>query len=211
MSHTIRAISLLAALTSAVGCGQAAGEGEGRAPVMFADNCAPCHGDAGQGNVELAAPAIAGLPAWYVEAQLHKFRNGDRGNHAQDLPGLRMRPMARTLPEGDVTLLASHVAGLAPHAPTRTVQGDADKGKALYATCAACHGPDGKGNEALNAPPIGQLDDWYIVTQIHNFKNGIRGADPDDTTGAQMAPMANTLPDEAAVHDVIAYLGTLGN
>ena len=30
--------------------------------------------------------------------------------------------------------------------------GDPAKGKALYATCASCHGAKGEGNQALNAP-----------------------------------------------------------
>ena len=34
---------------------------------------------------------------WYIEAQLGFFRNGGRGDHPQDIPGLRMRPMSRSL------------------------------------------------------------------------------------------------------------------
>ena len=42
------------------------------------------------------------------------------------------------------------------------------------------------------------------------FRAGIRGADPaKDPTGAQMAPMAKSLPDEKSVRDVAAYIGTL--
>ena len=32
--------------------------------------------------------------------------------------------------------------------------GDPAKGKAAYAVCAACHGANGTGNKALNAPGI---------------------------------------------------------
>ncbi|MFT4621774.1 MAG: cytochrome c oxidase subunit 2 [Myxococcota bacterium] len=191
-------------------CGSAAGQGDARGPVLFGDNCAPCHGGAGQGNASIAAPAIAGLPEWYVLAQLHKFRDGVRGAHADDAPGLRMRPMSRTLEVDDVPRLAAHVATMPAQEPGRsTVHGDAEKGKAAYATCAACHGAAGEGNEAMSAPPITQLDDWYMATQLHNFKSGVRGANPDDTTGAQMRPMAMMLADDAAVNDVVAYIGTL--
>ena len=34
--------------------------------------CRPCHGPQGYGNPKIQAPSIAGLPAWYVEAQLGK-------------------------------------------------------------------------------------------------------------------------------------------
>jgi cytochrome c553 len=198
----------LALLASA--CGPAAGQGTARGPVMFADNCAPCHGGAGTGDASIEAPAIAGLPQWYVEAQVTKFRDGLRGAHADDYAGLRMRPMSRTIPAADVPIVSAYVAGLPVGKPSRAaVHGDAAKGKTNYMTCSACHGVDGKGNEALNAPPLVQLDDWYMKSQIHKFKAGIRGSTPGDTTGAQMRPMAATLADDTAVQDVIAYIGTL--
>lgn len=191
------------------GCGAAAGQGEGRAKVVFEDNCGVCHGPSGQGNPDIQAPAIAGLPVWYVEAQLNKFRKGHRGAHADDVEGLRMRPMARTLLETDVAPVAGYVASLASVAPDRGLHGDATAGEALYKTCLACHGPDGKGNEAMKAPPIAQLDDWYIASTITKFKSGIRGANPEDLTGMQMAPMAKTLKTDEDVLNVIAYIGTL--
>lgn len=201
---------LIPLLLLATACGTAAGEGAARGPVLFADNCAPCHGSAGEGQAHIQAPAIASLPEWYVLAQLGKFRDGIRGAHADDPEGLRMRPMARTLEPEDVAGVAATVASLSVNAPSRSVvHGDVEKGKALYATCTACHGPEGKGNQQLNAPPITQLDDWYMVSQLHKFKSGIRGTHPEDVTGAQMRPMAMTLADDAAINDVVAYIGTL--
>jgi len=197
-------------LIAATGCGASAGSGEGRAEVVFNDNCGVCHGGAGEGKAEIEAPAIAGLPAWYVEAQLNKFRAGTRGAHADDLAGLRMRPMSRSIDEGDVPTVSAYVASLSPAAPDHTITGDVEAGKTLYAGCAACHGQDGKGMEALKAPPVAQLDDWYLAEQIHKFKAGERGADPADVEGAMMAPMAKVLKDDAAVADVIAYINTLG-
>lgn len=87
--------------------------------------------------------------------------------------------------------------------------GDPARGKALYATCGACHGANGEGQEALNAPALAGQEDWYVIRQLQNFKNGIRGANPKDTFGMQMAPMAQTLPTEQAIEDVAAYIGTL--
>ena len=57
--------------------------------------CKSCHGVDGYGQENIAAPAIAGLPVWYVEAQLVKFRTGVRGAHPDDFEGLRMRPMSQ--------------------------------------------------------------------------------------------------------------------
>jgi cytochrome c oxidase subunit 2 len=88
--------------------------------------------------------------------------------------------------------------------------GDAERGKAFYATCGACHGPNGEGMEALNAPKLAGQEPWYLLRQLENFKNGVRGNNPRDTYGMQMAPMAQTLPTSQAMEDVTAYIQTLG-
>lgn len=88
-------------------------------------------------------------------------------------------------------------------------EGNPQVGAATYAVCAACHGQQGEGNVALNAPRLAGLGDWYIRHQIANFQNGIRGTSPDDTYGAQMAPMANTLAAPATLENVIAHIETL--
>ena len=172
--------------------------------------CKDCHHKQGIGKAVVAAPAIAGLPAWYVEAQLVKFRTGVRGTHPDDPEGLRMQAMSRQLRnEGEMRRVAAYIATLKRPELPRTVQGDATAGKAAYATCVPCHGAKGEGNEALKSPPIVGQSDWYLLTQLRNFKNGWRGADPRDTFGAQMRPMAMTLADDKAMKDVIAYISTL--
>jgi len=172
--------------------------------------CAACHGDRGEGRLDLAAPAIAGLPEWYVLAQLTKFRDGTRGTHPQDVAGLRMRPMARSLPtDEDLGAVAAYVAALPVQPPPPTITGDIANGERQYVVCQACHGPDGRGNQPLMAPPLVKTNDWYLLTQLQNFKRGVRGADPArDTAGSMMAPMAAAL-DEQTMRDVIAYIQTL--
>ncbi len=86
---------------------------------------------------------------------------------------------------------------------------DAERGKKLYEVCAACHGADGGGNKDLNAPAVAGLGAWYVTRQVGHFKDGVRGADPKDVYGTQMRPMALTLPDDAAVAAVAAYIDTL--
>ncbi len=87
--------------------------------------------------------------------------------------------------------------------------GDKVKGKTLFVTCVACHGANGEGNKALNAPKLAGQQDWYLIRQLKNFKDGIRGANPKDIYGAQMRPMAMTLPNDTAIEDVVAYITTL--
>ncbi len=69
--------------------------------------------------------------------------------------------------------------------------------------------PNGGGNQSLNAPRIAGQYDWYLKRQLQAFKDGIRGTTPGDIYGAQMRPMAMTLTNEAAVDNVVAYIGTL--
>lgn len=174
------------------------------------ETCVPCHGADGAGNATLEAPPIGGLPAWYVENQLNSFRNGWRGTHPQDLAGMRMQPMARTLPtDRDVKEMAAYVAQLPKPAHSElALGGSIQRGQALFATCIACHGYDGAGNEALKAPPIAGHPDWYVQAQLHKFRIGARGAHPQDATGALMRPMAMTL-DEQGSKDVAAYVWSL--
>ena len=87
--------------------------------------------------------------------------------------------------------------------------GDATKGKAAYAVCAACHGANGRGNKALNAPKIAGQEPWYLERQLNNFKAGVRGAHPKDPYGMQMRPMALTLANNQAVLDMAAFLSSM--
>lgn len=82
-------------------------------------------------------------------------------------------------------------------------------GQAAYAVCAACHGAEGEGNAMLNAPKLTGLQGWYLKRQLHNFKHGLRGSNPDDVYGAQMISMAATLATEQAVDDLVAYVESM--
>jgi cytochrome c553 len=86
---------------------------------------------------------------------------------------------------------------------------DADRGKTLFATCAACHGQEAGGNPALQAPALAGQDAAYIARQLNNFRAGIRGADAADTSAAQMRASVAVLADEAAVADLAAYVASL--
>ena len=73
------------------------------------------------------------------------------------------------------------------------VVGDPALGQASYAVCAACHGAQGEGNIALNAPNLNGMSDWYLARQLDYYKKGVRGAHKDDPLGQQMKAMAATL------------------
>ncbi len=110
--------------------------------------------------------------------------------------------------EGDLESVAAYVAGMAAPTPDDVLDGDAVAGQGNYATCLACHGADGMGNEALGAPPLVGQSDWYMVAQLQKFKKGWRGADPQDVTGATMRPNAMLL-DDNGMQNVVSYIETL--
>lgn len=206
-----RGIALLTLVlgVSLAGCQLGVTSASTRGKELF-NTCAACHGPAGQGNRELGAPGIAGMNAGYIELQLQKFRSGVRGTNFNDTEGMHMRPMALSLHDDeDVKAVATYAASLpvARHAPV--LGGNPQAGQALYATCMACHGADGAGNQTLQAPRIAGVDDWYLAAQLRKFKSGVRGGNPKDTQGSLMAPMANSLADEDAIRNVVAYIETL--
>ncbi len=181
-----------------------------RDAVIFTRLCQQCHAEDGGGQESIGAPGIAGLPEWYVERQLVNYRSGARGTHPLDIAGTRMAPMARFLKRDDeLKAVAKYVAAMKPVPAQPTLKGSLVKGEQKYAVCSACHGPDGNGNKELNAPKLAGQSDWYLLTQLKNFKSGARGGDvARDPIGASMRPNAMLLDDQGML-DVIAYINAL--
>lgn len=87
-------------------------------------------------------------------------------------------------------------------------EGDPIEGKKIYETCAACHGQNGEGSQDTNAPRLAGLRSWYLVGQLEKFRSGLRGADPKNVFGSQMAAVAKSLPDEKSFRDVASFINT---
>ena len=174
--------------------------------------CSQCHGANGSGNSQFLAPAIAGMPAWYVDMQLKNFKSGIRGLHADDRGGLRMYPMSLWLREDtDRQAISAYIASMLPTDSDRelTYKGDAAKGQGYFAVCSACHGADAGGNPGMGAPPLVGMSDWYLYSSIQKYKSGIRGSGVGDVYGPAMIGMVATLPDDDAILDVIAHIQSL--
>jgi cytochrome c oxidase subunit 2 len=86
---------------------------------------------------------------------------------------------------------------------------DVAAGQTAYMICAACHGPSGEGNIALNAPRLAGQEDWYLNRQLAAYRAGHRGTATGDIYGMQMRPMAMTTADPATATNLIEYIGTL--
>lgn len=133
---------------------------------LFMNNCAQCHGSDARGskgfpNLTDSDWLHGGSPE-VISETLHNGRVG------------LMPPMAESVgtPE-DVRNVANYVLSLSgsPHDSVR-----AELGKPKFVACAACHGMDGKGNQALGAPNLTD-DIWLhgfgeaaIVAMVNNGK-----------------------------------------
>jgi len=112
--------------------------------VLFEDNCAACHQRSAKGNVTLGAPDLSDNDWLYggsgsdITTSIHDGRSG-------------VMPPWASLGADNVKNLAQYVLSLsgAPHDAAK-----AAAGQPLFATCAACHGAEGKGNPALGAPNL---------------------------------------------------------
>ena len=68
--------------------------------------------------------------------------------------------------------------------------------------CSACHLDSGHGLKALNVASIAGLPRWYVTQQVRHFRDGKRGAHPEDKHGKLMRDLAQNLDDRS-----LAFLG----
>ena len=203
-------VAALATL-GALGCGVPSSGDAARGKEIF-PACAACHGSRGEGNVELQAPNIAGLPRWYIEGQLRQFLGGHRGTVPADSAGRRMSVAAQVLTQsgdenGDVASVALYVSRLPAQRPAPTLPpGDATRGKVEYQACASCHGADGKGK--YDVPPVVAQADWYLLAQLRKYREAWRGTNANDLQASRMQAVVIPLDDQA-MEDVVAYIETL--
>ena len=128
----------------------------GDAPAMaigerlFMNNCAQCHGSDARGSKGF--PNLTDgdwLHGGSPEAISETIHNGRVGV---------MPPMAEAVgTPDDVRNIAHYVLSLSG-SPNDSVR--ASLGKSKFVACAACHGMDGKGNQALGAPNL--TDDIWL-------------------------------------------------
>jgi cytochrome c oxidase subunit 2 len=173
--------------------------------------CATCHGLNAEGMQALGAPALADQEPYYLKNQLQNFRTNKRGIHEKDVFGAQMAPMAKILDSEGINDVIAYIKTLNPPKVEATIEGgNVENGMAYYnMVCGACHGPGAVGIESLNSPRLIGMQDWYLERQLNNFRQGIRGKEEGDTFGAQMQQIAESIPDDQTVADLIAYLNSL--
>jgi cytochrome c oxidase cbb3-type subunit 3 len=161
---------------------------------LFMNNCTQCHGSDARGgkgfpNLTDADWLHGGTPDKIKET----LALGRIGN---------MPPMAAAVGTADdVKNVANYVLSLsnAPHDSTR-----ANLGKEKFGACAACHGADGKGMQAIGAPNL--TDDIWL----HGFGEAAVIAMINNGKVNQMPMQANLLT-EAQRHVLAAYVWNFSN
>ena len=187
-------------------------EGDPAAGKALFPVCTACHGPQGQGNQAMNAPKLAGQESWYIIKQMQLFQNDARGTAAGDMQGMQMAAMAKgpqLRSEKALADLAAYIGTFPDEKPATTVEGDIANGKTLYAVCAACHGQNAEGLEAMAGPRLTGQNDWYMVSQIKKFQKRQRGYHNMDHGGRQMQPMVMMLTDDKSINDVVAYINSL--
>ena len=154
---------------------------------LFMNNCAQCHGSDARGG--------KGFPNLTDNDWLH---GGTHDKIKETLVKGRignMPPMAAAVGTADdVRNVAHYVLSLSnsPHDALR-----ASLGKPKFVACAACHGPDGKGNQTIGAPNLTDdiwLHGWgenAIIAMVNNGKVNQMPAQAGKLTDAQLHVLAS--------------------
>jgi len=153
---------------------------------LFMNNCSQCHGSDARGSKGFPNLAdgdwlYGGQPEQIIET----ITKGRIGN---------MPPLAAALgTSDDVRNVAQYVLSLSgsPHDSLK-----AALGKSKFGVCAACHGNDGKGNQAVGAPNLTD-DIWLhgygengILAMVNNGKVNQMPAQGDKFSAPQIKVLA---------------------
>jgi cytochrome c oxidase cbb3-type subunit 3 len=153
---------------------------------LFANNCATCHGADARGskgfpNLTDQDWLWGGSPERIIET----ITNGRQG---------QMPSMAAAVGTSeDVHNVANYVLSLSG-SPHNAIA--AQLGRPKFVVCAACHGPDGKGNQAIGAPNLTDniwLHGWgedAVVAMVTNGKTNIMPAHGSRLTPEQIRVLA---------------------
>lgn len=159
---------------------------------LFANNCSVCHGADGGGNYGFPnltdhSWLYGGSPA----AIKQSITNGRRGA----MPG-----WGAVLGEEGIQATAEYVLSLSDREHDAEL---AEAGAKHFAqTCVACHGANGKGNQALGAPDLTD-DIWLYGGEPQDIRQTLR----DGRNGVM--PAQKELLKESRIHLLAAYVYSL--
>jgi cytochrome c553 len=164
--------------------------------------CVACHQPNAWGSPDGLIPNLAGQQRRYLERQLAVFGSGARVDTAMQI--VAAHPSFSD--PHNVAALAMYLSALQPN--PHPVLGDGDHlrvGQELFGhICAACHGTDGRGNDANRVPRIAGQQYPYLRAQIEAAANLHKDLAPPEMTSA----LRGMRPQEKdALADYVSRLG----
>jgi cytochrome c553 len=132
-------------------------------------SCLACHRDDGK-SAAPGIPRLASQNAAYLEASMREYADGKRA-HAI-LPN-----MTPQLSDADMRNVAAYYSGLPPainESRERAVPTSPyERGRAMSAACASCHGADGNSTIA-GTPSLAGQQPQYLLTALAQYHRGAR-------------------------------------
>ncbi|MFP3977068.1 c-type cytochrome [uncultured Marinobacter sp.] len=182
------------------------GAGDPEAGKQAAAACQACHGEGGAKPIMGAYPKLSGLGERYLFDQLVAIQEDSRS-----IPEMTGQLTGKS--KQDLQDLAAYFAQqemVVSQADPELVE----KGAALYRggnlasgvpACAACHNPQGKGNEPAGYPHIGGQNAEYLAKQLEAYRDGTRAS---GSNAAIMMDVSARLTD-AEIKAVSSYISGL--
>jgi cytochrome c oxidase cbb3-type subunit 3 len=173
--------------------------------AAFGDNCAPCHGRGAQGafgypNLRDDSWLWGGTLDAIHQTITHGIRADDKETRS---PGAQMPAFGKTgiLTEPQIADVDEFVLSLSGRADDKDA---AERGSKIFAAnCAPCHGPEGKGNQAIGAPDLSD-ELWLYAGDKATIANTIRGG-----RGGVMPAWGGRL-DPETIKELAVYVHSLG-
>jgi cytochrome c553 len=162
--------------------------------------CAGCHGEFAQGGKNGEYPRLAGMPAAFIDKQMHLFRDRKRPN----IPMLEYVD-ERQFPDDEIADISAYLSQLKLQTKLSPLKegsefnayerleeakrvlniarypGDVEKGRKLYKReCRSCHGQGGVGSTRKGVPMLAGQYTNYLQRQVTKYIKGIRLHDEDD-------------------------------
>ena len=186
--------------------------------------CAGCHGEFGEGGKDGEYPRLAGLPASYMEKQLHLFRDRKRPN----MPMLEYID-ERQFPDQEITDISAYLEQieLLTQLPPVTsesdfdaydrmmmtkkllniarLEGDIKAGEKLYKReCRTCHGRKAEGKMDKGIPMLAGQYSKYLNRQFERYRKKQRIHDEEDLDNSLLSSLS-----QQQLDDLLAYLSIL--
>jgi cytochrome c553 len=164
--------------------------------------CVVCHQPNAWGSADGSIPNLAGQQKRYLATQLELFASGARVDTAMQV----VTAHPKSADQSDFAALSSYLSALAWNpAPVKGSGEPLRVGQEIYThICAACHGPDGRGQASNRVPRIAGQQYPYLRRQVEEAARLHRDLAPPEMTSALRGMRE---PEKDALADYVSRLG----